>query len=99
MSRCVLTTWARDKDGYGARMTHRNGKNVSQRAHRVAWEEAYGPIPEGMCVLHRCDNPPCVNVDHLFLGTHQDNVRDMDAKGRRSRGARHAAATRQGRWG
>ena len=50
--------------------------------HRHAWEQAYGPIPEGMCVLHRCDNPPCYNAGHLFLGSKGDNLRDMCAKGR-----------------
>ena len=53
-----------------------------RRAHRAAWVDANGPISEGMCVLHRCDNPPCVNVDHLFLGTQADNIADMVAKGR-----------------
>lgn len=51
-------------------------------AHRHAWEQAHGPIPAGLCVLHRCDNPPCINVDHLFLGTRADNNRDKWAKGR-----------------
>ncbi len=53
------------------------------RAHRFAWELAHGSIPEGMSVLHHCDNPPCVRHDHLFLGTQADNLEDMDAKGRR----------------
>jgi len=46
------------------------------------WEEANGPIPDGMGVLHHCDNPPCKNLDHLFLGTQKDNMRDMEEKGR-----------------
>lgn len=54
----------------------------SKYAHRLMWEEVNGPIPHGMCVLHRCDNPPCIRPDHLFLGTKADNVRDMIAKGR-----------------
>ncbi|MEK6281852.1 MAG: HNH endonuclease signature motif containing protein [Acidobacteriota bacterium] len=50
-------------------------------AHRVSWEMANG-APGDLCVLHRCDNPPCVRPDHLFLGTHLDNARDKTAKGR-----------------
>ena len=56
------------------------------RAHRFAWYEANGPIPDGLLVLHKCDNPPCINVEHLFLGTHADNVADMVAKGRSTKG-------------
>lgn len=58
-------------------------------AHRYAWERANGPIPAALHVLHKCDNPPCVNVDHLFLGTNADNVADMVRKGRNSRGDTH----------
>lgn len=51
-------------------------------AHRLAWVRHNGQIPEGMLVLHRCDNPRCVDTDHLFLGTDADNVADREAKGR-----------------
>jgi HNH endonuclease len=51
-------------------------------AHRIAWTLTNGPIPDGLCVLHRCDNPPCADPDHLFLGTRADNMHDKTAKGR-----------------
>lgn len=57
-----------------------NGK--VRGAHRVAWELTNGPIPEGIFVLHHCDNPPCVRPDHLFLGTNSTNMLDAARKGR-----------------
>lgn len=72
--------WIASKDVGGYGHLGRNGRVVS--AHRLSWEIKYGPIPAGMNVLHHCDNPACVRPDHLFLGTHSDNMRDMCAKGR-----------------
>jgi hypothetical protein len=65
--------------GYG--MMSRAGKN--QRAHRISYEVYKGPIPKGMVVRHSCDNPACINPDHLTLGTQKDNVADREARGRR----------------
>ena len=81
--RCWEWLAAKNSSGYGR--LNNNGRN--HLAHRVAWILTNGPIPEGdhygtICVLHHCDNPPCVNPAHLFLGTIQDNVNDMIEKGR-----------------
>jgi len=72
--------WAghRNLKGYGSAW---DGKTMT-RAHRVAYRVFVGAIPEGLFVLHRCDNPPCCNPEHLFLGTHLDNMEDMRNKGR-----------------
>ena len=75
---CWLWAGKTNSDGYG--LLPENG--AYKMAHRVAWELENGDIPEGVCVLHRCDTPPCVRVAHLFLGTKADNAHDRDCKGR-----------------
>lgn len=75
---CRLWFGASVPRGYG--VTHFNGRQ--QYAHRVAWQLAYGPIPDGLLVLHTCDVPACINSNHLFLGTDADNTADKVKKGR-----------------
>lgn len=89
-SGCVLWTGATMGMGYGAVRTP-DGK---RGAHQVAWQLAKGPIPDGMCVLHKCDVPECINPDHLFLGTKAENNRDRMVKGRNNscRAEKHGRA-------
>ena len=89
MSGCHLWLGALAHFGYGIFYYSKNGVRLSDRAHRVAWVMIHGPIPIGLNVLHKCDTPSCVNSDHLFLGTHSDNVADMVRKGRQARGKDH----------
>lgn len=78
---CHIWTAAKTSRGYGRLSAHmRKGK--VQLAHRFAWELERGPIPPGACVCHSCDNPACVRVSHLFLGSQVDNIADMTRKGR-----------------
>lgn len=67
-------------------------KRRQLRAHRVAYERVHGPVPDGKNVLHHCDNPPCCNPSHLFVGTATDNSNDKVEKKRHSFGAKHGRA-------
>jgi hypothetical protein len=76
---CWLWVASTNKRGYGQISRPAEGPAL---AHRVSWELHFGPIPADLFVCHHCDTPPCVRPAHLFLGTNEDNVRDMLAKGR-----------------
>lgn len=80
-SECWVWTGAISMQGYG--LVTRDKKHTS--SHRIAWELQYGPIPDGMCVCHHCDNRKCCNPNHLFLGTNEDNMRDMYQKNRHAK--------------
>jgi hypothetical protein len=76
---CVEYTGCADRKGYGLITINRK----LRRAPRFVWESLNGSIPEGMVIMHTCDNPPCVNPEHLRCGTQKENIADMVAKGRR----------------
>lgn len=78
---CWMWLGSKDSTGYG-RIGAGGRQRSSLLAHRVSWQVNLGEIPEGKCVLHRCDNPSCVNPAHLFLGSNRDNSQDALAKGR-----------------
>ncbi len=69
----------------GRRIPKGYGQIGRRYTHRLSYTMAFGDIPDGLWVLHRCDNPPCLRPDHLFLGTNTDNQRDSAAKGRNGR--------------
>jgi hypothetical protein len=89
---CWPWTAGKEKRGYGRLFV--NGRNVT--TSRFSFELHKGPIPNGLFVLHRCDNPPCCNPAHLFLGTLTDNSADMVSKGRQAKGENHGSRTHPG---
>lgn len=78
--RCWGWTGAKNRAGYGVFSTK---TSQSRLAHRIMWEKEKGAIPQGMQILHHCDNSSCVNPDHLFVGSQKDNMDDMANKGRK----------------
>jgi hypothetical protein len=91
-SGCWLWLGGRNSSGYGVLRNPLTRRGI--QAHRAAWLKFKGEVPEGLQVLHRCDVPACVNPDHLFLGTHTENMQDMTKKGRHpyKRGQSHPNA-------
>lgn len=91
---CWIWTKKVDRWGYGLFVHKENGTRFYLLAHRVVWQLCYGKIPEGLLVCHHCDNPPCVNPKHLFLGTDKDNAQDCIRKGRKNpvKGEKHPKA-------
>lgn len=82
---CWSWTGGKNEHGYGIIGRGRRGDGFI-KAHRLSWELHYGDVPDGLCVLHRCDNPECTNTQHLFLGTKAKNSSDMSSKGRAKNG-------------
>jgi hypothetical protein len=86
-SECII--WQGAKNGTGYPIKWHNGK--ARLYNRVLWAERNGPIPKGRCICHKCDTPSCINLDHLFLGSYADNLKDCRLKGREkhARGEAH----------
>jgi hypothetical protein len=79
---CWLWTGCKDRNGYGVLTVKKDWKQSNKRTHRLMYLAAYGVDPGSLCVMHSCDNPSCVNPDHLSLGTNDDNTADRERKGR-----------------
>lgn len=92
---CLEWTKAHDVDGYGLLRI----SGLMERAHRVSFSLFIGDIEAGKSVCHSCDNPRCIEPEHLFLGTALDNQRDKVKKGRQARGSAHGQHTMPGAWG
>jgi hypothetical protein len=77
-TKCLVFTGTRNPDGYGIVQY----EGITHNVHRAAWKVFVGPIPDGLHVRHKCENPPCWRISHLELGTHSDNIQDMWDRGR-----------------
>ena len=77
---CWNWTGPKNEKAYGRLIVRIDGIKKTVRAHRLSWRLHRGEIPDGLWVLHSCDNPSCVNPDHLWLGTHLENMADMRKK-------------------
>ncbi len=93
---CWIWTGCEASKGYGQIQIGRG--TGAKLVHRVSYELAYGQFDKKLCVLHKCDNPPCVRPSHLFLGTRNDNNQDMIKKGRNAKGSKqfHSKLTERG---
>jgi hypothetical protein len=81
-SGCWDWTGSRNLQGYGVVGLFIDGRPIGIPAPRLQWMHSHGPIPDGLVIMHSCDNPGCINPDHLALGTQASNLTDMRAKGR-----------------
>ena len=77
----VISHW-RNSQGYVSLGIIGSSPPEKERAHRLIWKHRNGKIPKGMCICHQCDNPPCINPNHLFIGTQAKNIEDRESKGR-----------------
>jgi len=90
---CWLWTGRPDRDGYGRLRYHDGDRWTTRQSHRISYEIHVGLVPPGLCVLHHCDNPPCVNPDHLHLGTIADNNNECKQRGRTACGDKNGSRT------
>ena len=89
---CLEYSGCLGTDGYGRLSVN----STTCLAHRSTWILTFGEIEDGLCVLHKCDNRKCCNIEHLFLGTYKDNYHDMVKKGRHLKGKDHHCYGRRG---
>lgn len=92
LDECWEWRGSKDQDGYGKLHITKAGQELNLRSHRISYEIHFGSIPEDMLVCHKCDNPPCCNPKHLFLGTNQDNITDKIKKNRGTHGENHPSS-------